>query len=280
MKLYRTLHYLSLDIVLGALAVSCLASRLFNASPGWAWWLALALTVWVLYTGDHVLDAWRHRKKSKRELHQFIFRNRKILLYSMAVVTFADIMLIFNLLDKEFLKYGLVLAGLVLLFYAMRHILRKNRLLFIPGEIFVLLIYIAGTWLGPFVARSGPVNEQDALIAVMFAGVILMNLGIISLYDISLDSRLGIASMANTLGQRTTRNLLLASGIMVYLLTILQFLIYGMERYAQFALILSGMATILLLILFLPSLFRKNDAYRLAADSVLIMGFLSLLTGS
>lgn len=280
MRFYRVLHYLSLDIVLGALAASCLASRLFNASPGWAWWLALALTVWVLYTGDHVLDAWRHRKKSKRDLHLFIFRNRRILLYSMAVITIADIILIFNLLDRAFLKYGLTLAGLVLLFYAMRHILKKNRLLFIPGEIFVLLIYMAGTWLGPYVARSGSLNEQDALIAVMFAGVILMNLGIISLYDINLDARLGITSLANSLGKKGARNLLISTGIMVYLLSILQFLIYGTGRYAQFALILSGMATILLLILFLPSIFRKNDAYRLAADSVLIMGFLSLLTGT
>jgi len=37
------------------------------------------------------------------------------------------------------------------------------------------------------------------------------------------------------------------------------------------------MGTILLLILLMPSAFRKNDLFRLAADAVLYMGFLSLL---
>jgi hypothetical protein len=37
------------------------------------------------------------------------------------------------------------------------------------------------------------------------------------------------------------------------------------------------MATILLLVVYLPSRFRQNDFYRLIADAVLFMGFLSLL---
>lgn len=277
MRIYRHFHFLSLDIVLGALASSCFAARLFNASPGWAWWLALAGTVWVLYTGDHLLDAWKHRKKSNRELHQFIFRNRKNLLWFMGVVSSAVLFLVFNFMERSFLIYALLLAGVVLLFYAMRHVFRKNRLLFIPGEIFILLIYLAGTWLGPLVARSSELQTPHALIGSMVAGVLLMNLGIISLYDIKRDTRLGITSLAHSLGKQTTRNVLFFTAIMVYLLTILQFLIFGVDRTMQFAFILTGMTTILLLVLFLPSFFRKNETYRLATDAVLYMGFLSLL---
>ncbi len=277
MRIYRHFHFLSLDIVLGALASSCFAARLFNASPGWAWWLVLAGTVWILYTGDHLLDAWKHRKKSNREMHQFIFRNRKSLLWFMGVVGSAVLMLVFNFMERSFLIYALLLAGVVLLFYAMRHLFRKNRLLFIPGEIFILLIYLAGTWLGPLVTRSGELQTPHALIGSMVAGVLFMNLGIISLYDIQRDSRLGITSLAHSMGKRTTRNVLVYTAIMVYLLTILQFLIFGVDRTMQFAFILTGMTTILLLVLFLPSFFRKNGTYRLAADAVLYMGFLSLL---
>ena len=62
MKIYRYLHFLSLDIVIGVLATSCFAARLFASDPGWIWYITLALTVWLLYMGDHMLDAWRHRK--------------------------------------------------------------------------------------------------------------------------------------------------------------------------------------------------------------------------
>jgi hypothetical protein len=277
MKVYRYLHYLSLDIVLGALASSCLAAQLFNTDPGWVWYIALALTVWLLYTGDHLLDAWKHRKKIQRDLHYFMMKNRKTLVWSMTLISAVDILLIFNLLDKEYMKYALFLSGLVFLFYAMRHVFRKNRILMIPGEIFVLLFYMAGTWLGPVVASDLAFEPGHGLVALIFAGILLMNLGVISLYDMQLDRRMGIASMANLLGIKRTRNLLLGTGIAIYLISILQFLVFEMDRFFQYALILSGMGTILLLVLFYPSRFRKNDYFRLAADAVLYMGFLSLL---
>ncbi len=275
-SIYRRFHYLSFDIVTGALASSCFAMGLFGAHPSWAWWISLALTVWILYTGDHLLDAWKTRKNPQRDLHRFIFRNRKNLLWFLGVATVADLMVVFNLLDNAYLKYGLTLAGLVLMFYAMRHIFRRNRIMFIPGEYFVLLLYMAGTWLGPFVVRTSPLQSADALIALMFAEVLFMNLGIISLYDMHIDSRLGVASLARSLGQRATRNLMLGTGISIYLLTILQFMVFGMDRYFRFPLILSAMSTLLLAVLLMPSYFRKNEYYRWAADAILFLGFLAL----
>ncbi len=277
MKLYRHFHFLSLDIVLGALATSCLAARLLHANPGWVWWVTLACTVWLLYTGDHVVDAWRHRKQTTREMHRFIFINRRILLWFMGVIGIGDLMLIFNLLNRDVLKVALVLGGLVLLFYAMRHIFKRNRLFFIPGEAFVLLLYLAGTWMGPYITRTGELLPVHWMIVIMAGLVLLMNLGIISLYDVQLDSRLGISSLAHALGKKGTRNLMLAAAVGIFLLAVLQFMVYGPDRYFQLSLILSGMAMVLLLVLLAPALFRKNDTYRLAADAVLYMGFLSLL---
>lgn len=277
MKIYRYLHFLSIDIVLGALASSCFAAKLFGSNPGTIWWITLALTVWLLYTGNHMLDALRNKKKVERELHYFMLKHRKLLIYSLGVVAVVNFVLIINLLDRELFKYALILAGLVLLFYAMRHVLRKNRILQVPGEFFVMLLYMAGTWLGPAVALEASFEAGHGMIALIFLGILLMNLGVISLYDIKLDSRMGIASLANLLGIKRTRNLLLGTAIAIYLVSILQFLVFEMDRYSQYALILTGMCTILLLVLYYPSRFRKNDYFRLAADAVLFMGFLALL---
>lgn len=276
-QIYRYFHFLSLDIVLGALATSALAAKLFSSNPGWVWWAALAMTVWVLYMGDHLLDAWKNRKKPLRELHIFINKNRRILMWSMGVVAAADMLLVFNFLDKEMLKAALALAGGVLLFYAMRHIFKKDRLLFIPGEFFVLLLYLAGTWLGPYITRTIELETVHGMILFMMAGVLLMNLGVISLYDMQLDSRMGIASLAQILGKKRTRTLLLGSGVGIYVLLILQFMVFDTDRYTQLALILAGMTTILLLVLLLPSWFRNRDLYRWTADAVLFMSLLSLL---
>ena len=115
------------------------------------------------------------------------------------------------------------------------------------------------------------------MILIMMAGVLLMNLGVISLYDMHLDSRMGIASLARILGKKQTRNLLLGAGISIYLLLVLQFMVFDTDRYTQLALILAGMSTILLLVLLLPAWFRSRDLYRWTADAVLFMGLLSLL---
>ena len=88
---------------------------------------------------------------------------------------------------------------------------------------------------------------------------------------------MGIASLANLLGKKRTKKLLLGTAIAIYLISLLQFLVFGMDRYSQYALILAGMTTILLLVLYYPSRFRKKDYFRLTADAVLYMGFLSLL---
>jgi len=230
--------------------------------------------------GDHVLDAWKHRKKSSREIHQFIFRQRKVLLWLMGVVTIADILLIFNFLERSMLKSALGLGGGVLLFYALRHVFKKNRFLFIPGELFVLLLYLAGTWMGPFLSRTVEPESAHWMILIMMAGVLLLNLGVISLYDVQLDTRLGISSLASVLGKKRTRELLLVTAGGIFLLAILQFLVFGTNRTSQFALILSGMTILYLMVLLAPSLFRKQDAYRLTADAILYMGFLSLLIAS
>ena len=274
---YRYFHFLSLDIVLGTLATSVLASRLFEANPGWAWWAALAMTVWVLYTGDHLLDAWKHRKSSKREMHSYIFRKKGILIYILGLVSVADLIVVFNFLDPAMLKVALLMAGGVFLFYAMRHVFRSNRLFFIPGEVFVLLIYLSGSWMGPYIARTIPPSSGHILILAMMAGVLLLNLGVISLYDVKIDSRLGISTLAGTLGKKSTRKLLIVTAAMVLLMAVLQFMVYGTERASQFALILAAMAGLLLWVLLSPSLFRKQEAYRLVADAVLYMGFLSFL---
>ena len=280
MKLYRYFHLLSLDIVLGALASSLFAARLFSANPGWVWWVSLTLTVWIIYMGSHMAESWKWRKKPGREIHRFIIKNRRPLLLIMALLIMADSLLIFNFLDKIFLKAALGLGGAGLLFYTMRYIFKKSSLDFIPGELFVLLFYLLGTWMGPYLSRGIEPGSSHLLILIMMAGILLLNLGIISLYDVQSKTRLGISLLSVVLGKKKTRNLMFATVASVFLLALLQFMVYGTGKNSQLSLVLSGMCVLYLLMLTAPSLFRKQEIYRLTAEAILWMGFLSLLTGS
>ncbi|MEZ5070573.1 MAG: hypothetical protein R2751_06325 [Bacteroidales bacterium] len=277
MKRDRQFHYLNLDIVLGALAIAGMAAHLLHARVGWAWWICLPLTVWILYMGDHLLDAWRHRKKTTRNLHRYINRNRKSLVWALFLAVIADSLLILNALDRDYLLYAVILAGGVLVYYTVRHFFQRNRILYLPGELFVLLFYLAGTWLGPLVARGFSLDPEEILILVLNAGVLAMNLGVISYYDVKLDTRLGIASLARTLGRKSTRMLVQVLGIGLFLVILLQFLTFGVGYAGKFSIILAGMDILLLVVLWNPSQFGDDDRFRLAADAILLMGFLSFL---
>lgn len=279
-KYYRFFHLLSLDIVLGALASSLLAARMFSANPGWVWWLSLALTVWIIYMGSHMAEAWKQRKKVSREVHSFIIKNRQPIVWVMALLIMVDSLLIFNFLDTTLLKAALGLGGGGLLFYAVRYIFKRRQSNMIPGELFVLFFYLLGTWMGPFLTRNVEPGTSHLLILIMMIGVLILNLGLISLYDPQSSTRLGLSSLSAVLGKKRTRNLMIGIVVCVFLLAILQFLVNGTGRISQFSLIISGMSLLYLLMLMAPSLFRKQGLYRLTAEAILWMGFLSLLIGS
>ena len=118
MKFYRYFHLLSFDMVLGAVASSCMAARLFNSHPGSIWWVVLPLTVWLIYSNSQLMAAWRNRKRLQLESHKYLFKNRSILLWFQGLVTVIDLLLILNFLPQVILKYALVLAGGGLLFSA------------------------------------------------------------------------------------------------------------------------------------------------------------------
>jgi len=78
-KFFLWFNWLSLDVVLGSMAGMLFFSRLLHVSLDWKMDLLLGLTVWVIYTADHLLDS---RKKAEIDLsprHQFHARNFKTL---------------------------------------------------------------------------------------------------------------------------------------------------------------------------------------------------------
>lgn len=230
--------------------------------------------------GSHMAESWKRRKKAKKEVHSYIIKNRQPLLWVMALLLMADSLLIFNFLDKAILKGALALGGAGLLFYAIRYIFKTRQSLRIPGELFVLVFYLAGTWMGPFISRKVEADSSHLLILIMMAGILILNLGVISLYDVQSISRLGIPSLSAVLGQKRTRNFMYTTLAGVFLLAVLQFMVFGTGRVSQFSLVISGMGVLYLLMLTAPSLFRKQEFYRLTAEAILWMGFLSLLIGS
>ncbi|MEZ5145535.1 MAG: hypothetical protein R2759_00215 [Bacteroidales bacterium] len=61
-----------------AILSAAFASRIFSVTPGVAYWFILPIAVWVVYTSDHLVDAYRLKEKAHTPRHLFHHQNFQI----------------------------------------------------------------------------------------------------------------------------------------------------------------------------------------------------------
>jgi hypothetical protein len=101
LRYYRLLNILSIDIAVGAVICALYFSKIFEVEVRPYGLAALALTVWVIYTADHLRDARNILKRASSERHAFHQSHFGILLVLLICAVVADGVIIF-LLSSSF----------------------------------------------------------------------------------------------------------------------------------------------------------------------------------
>ncbi|MEM8892840.1 MAG: hypothetical protein AAGD28_32975, partial [Bacteroidota bacterium] len=70
-KFFHTLRLLSLDVVMGSLCSAYMVVLLLEVEVPLIFWVALPISVWVIYTADHLLDAYRLKDQAHTPRHLF-----------------------------------------------------------------------------------------------------------------------------------------------------------------------------------------------------------------
>lgn len=271
---YRYFHFLSLDIVLGAAASGYFASRILDAHMHAGWWLALCLSVWLLYLVDHWFDSRRHGVSSWRPVHLFFRKNSKWLLILILIIALTDIPVVFFLLEKKLVMPGLVIGGVTLILYLFRHVSILKRRAVLPLEFFIMIFYTAGIWFGPFLMSGKEPEWSSILIILQFSLMILVNITVLSFYDYELDKSLDNISLAILIGRKDAKILALTLTVAASLITVAVFLLSGESTVVAGSLLLCLMTVITFLLVLFPSGLRKNEKYRMAADAILYLGWI------
>ena len=183
---YRLFRALSLDVVLGSLAGMAAAAHIRSVSLPWSVYTLLAATVWLIYTGDHLLDGRRRGPQARMYRHRLHARFFKPLLV-LALLDFllAMYLVVFHL-PRELIAPGLVLAacsGVHLL------LAQWNRLKAYPKELVIAIIYACGIWLAPVIMSRQPVDPTGILLFVQFGGTAFLNLWLFSIMEAEHDAR-------------------------------------------------------------------------------------------
>lgn len=266
------IHVLSLDICLGVVGSGALAAAVTGAKMKSAWWVLLPLSVWVIYTLDHLLDGQRSGENSVNPRHRFHFENYRILIILCSLAALVCAVLALLLLREVVLLGGAILAALALLHLG---IARWGRLRF-GKEFSVALIYTLGVWFGPLLIVGFRNWTAPILLGLFFLGTVL-NLVMNSLMEADMDAQEGQVYLLSALSPKLAKEWVLRLSLLGFLVSLL--LAAGTRKFAPGGSVSSCLVIALIcavpgIILRYSDRFKDSQEYRIVGEGVFILGLL------
>jgi hypothetical protein len=260
-RFYRLISILSMDVALGAACCAAWFAYHFDVHLRVYALICLGLTVWIIYTADHLMDALKLKTEASTTRHRFHQKHFKLLIVAMLIAGIIDLSLLF-FIRAQVLYAGLGLSGVVLAY------LLLNRWLNFLKEIVVAIVYCSGVLLPAISLKATPLTLADVLLIVLFFLTALINLLMFSWYETESDKRDGYNSFSIKFGTEFTHSLLSVLFIVQGMFILAYWVISG-----EFLplLLLFVMNCVLFMLFKTPENFRKSEKYRLWGDAVFLL---------
>src|SRR6478609_2759298 len=104
-KFYRLINILSIDVALGSVCCAAWFAEIFEAALKPYAWMSLGLTVWIIYTADHLLDARKINEPASTKRHRYHQKNFTLLLCILLFAVLVDLIFVF-LLRRIVFQWG------------------------------------------------------------------------------------------------------------------------------------------------------------------------------
>lgn len=267
LRVYQYINILSIDIVAGAIICALFFAKIFQVQIKTYGLLALGLTVWIIYTVDHLRDAKKIKHHASTQRHRFHQQHFHTLMWLVGLAMVLDTFTIF-FIRRQVFEWGLILSAIVMLYLIAQHSLRFLK------ELFIASLYTCGVLILSATITAIEVDLVHQLLILQFGFIAWINLVLFSWFDQVFDLRDEQNSFVTTVGERATRLFLCGLFGFNFLLTAIQIIFHGPLTPV---LILLMMNTILFLIFIWRTALAKNDLYRLIGDAVFLFPVFFLL---
>lgn len=268
----KYIRYLSLDVTLGAALLTVAVSDFLGIELPLSVPLCLAISIWLIYTFDHLIDA-----KSSNEIsiprHLFHRRNFKTLVINAILMLLAGLYIVWSLPTITFI-YGLSLVLLVMVYFTLIYFFKDFHF----KEILVAVVYALGVFLGPISLMKETIDIQTISIFIQLLFLALINLILFSYYDYEEDKVDKNPSVVIKFGRKATDQLL---NFLFIILILVQFgcLLYylGSPNFLFFQILFILMTLILWSLKKWNNYFALNSRYQLVGDGVFFIPVIWLL---
>ncbi len=264
---YAYLQILSLDVVLGACVMCYFFAFYLDVYPNIYNYLSLGLTVWLIYTLDHLLDAAKVKHEAHTARHRFHQDHARVIWVFWMLAGILGIGNSFFFLEERTLYYGIGLSVLVSFHFLLTQIERLKNALLLQKETRIALMYSLGVALAPYSLQHSTWSWEDATLLLQLGLVAWVNLLIISCYERDIDRQDGHVSMARRMEKAALERLM--QGLMggQWFMALIACCL-GSARMRLLSLILALMMFTLALVQSQRAYFRPHERYRAWADGV------------
>jgi len=264
-KPYQYINALSLDVAAGAVISALFFASIFDVPVSIYALAALALTVWIIYTLDHLRDAMTIPRIASTDRHRFHQKHFRFIVATLVFVMVLDFVLLW------FVTEEVLLIGIVLWFVVLVYLLVQRYLKFMK-ELFVAALYTAGILVPSMALAAWELNSIHSIIIGKYFVTAWMNLLLFSLFDHQEDQQHQQHSFVTWFGPASTRFGILFLGLINILSGVW---LWSFDP--SVAVIFVSMNILLLTILFFQRHFISNNYYRIAGDAVFFIPVFYLL---
>lgn len=267
-KIHLRLSWLSIDVVLGALAGLVFFSKLLRIELESQVFLLLGLAVWSIYTADHLLDSHKKTEVDLSPRHFFHLKYKNSLRIILVLVLICGLILAYYTfgLGSE-LVWSLILGTMISV--SMLLIRLDGRSMVWAKEISIALFYVLGiAWIPLLRVKVLDLNWEIIFFLGSYTLLALINLLILSHLDRGYDQRNGFLSSALLFLPIKFIGLIRKLCFLSLLIGLASFILLP-SFYRPFACILMVMALVHYLAFFNPKL--SAEKVRLRTEAVFIL---------
>jgi hypothetical protein len=259
-KAYRFLNLISIDVAFGAVVCAAFFSSIFSVQLRVYGLAALGLSVWIIYTLDHLMDAWRLKDAASTKRHQFHQEHLKLMAILVSIACLIDVYLILHI-RKPVFSWGLGLATLVVFYLMLQRWLNPFK------EIVASVLYCSGVLLPTLSLATGLITTSLIILLIIFLITALINLILFSMFDVEKDIKQTQSSLVIAFGKEKSRFII----IVLFLIQVVLLISLSLTtNYNPEVLILGLMNFVLGTIFIFSKYLKKGDSYRLLGDVIFL----------
>lgn len=277
-KAYSFIQNISLDVVFGAIAMAWLVAKSFRVEVIQEVYVILGLSVWVIYTLDHLLDARKIGDNARTRRHIFHQKYFGALAIGVIIAVGSIFLLCFRYLPDPTWNWGFAVAGFSGIHLILANVLSASKSKWLLKELGVAFNYTAGVFV-PAASLKPELEYIDYFLFGLLLGVAIMNLIMYSFFDYRKDKKQGQMSIAIVLGVDNVKTVLYALSVALMSIGLLGLLYFpDANLYQLFFVCLMVCITMFyfLMILFIDTRYI-SESYRRVGDLVFMIPFVLLL---